>query len=65
MKIKCPHCGNTINKKAFAKKGMAVIMVQVNYVIKCPNCQQTFNHYSAFGTEFDVPNENVLQEKLA
>jgi len=42
-----------------------MIMVQVDYTIKCPVCKQSFNHNSAFGTEFELPEENVLQQKLA
>jgi len=65
MKIKCPHCGEVIEKKAASKRGVAMIMVQVDYTIKCPACKQSFNHNSAFGTEFELPEENVLQQKLA
>jgi rRNA maturation endonuclease Nob1 len=64
MKIQCPHCGNTIEKKTTSREGMAMIMVQVDFTIRCPACQTAFDHYSAFGTEFELPEENILERKL-
>ena len=64
MNIRCPHCNAIIKKKASSRKGVAMIMIQANYLLKCPKCENNFNHYSAFGTEFAIPKENVLEEKL-
>jgi len=65
MSIECPHCGYAIEKKPSSKNGVAIIMIQINYILRCPHCNKIFNDYSSFGTEFEIPNENVLQAKIS